>query len=134
MKPIKKYMVVLLSLFLVSVLLTGCIGGKNTLDKDKMDALIDAHIRDTELAISQKDMKKARDVWSKVTELSIRAKGQGYDDLAASIEKLSTHYVKLITYIETGEAYLLQDFRKEFEVSVKELRDQVYKLTEEIKK
>jgi vancomycin resistance protein YoaR len=121
----------ILSVVLIIVFLTGCTS-KSTIDKEKMDSMIDTFVKETDTAIQNKDIKKARKVWSEVTELSIKAKD--YEELSESIEKLSTNYVKLITYIETGEEYLLNDFRKEFDVALEELKNILYSLTEEGKK
>ena len=121
----------ILSVVLIIVFLTGCTS-KSTIDKEKMDSMIDTFVKETDTAIQNKDIKKARKVWSEVTELSIKAKD--YEELSESIEKLSTNYVKLITYTETGEEYLLNDFRKEFDVALEELKNILYSLTEEGKK
>ena len=123
----KKYVFIVLLFFLFS-LLGGC-AEKNSLDKDKLDSMIEGVVKDTNSAIANKDIKKARDVWSKVTELSIKAKD--LKELSESIEKLSTNYVKLIAYLETNEEYLLEEFKKEFDLALKELREVVYSLTEE---
>lgn len=125
----KKYVFILVTLLLIS-LMAGC-SSKNTIDKDKMDSMIESLVKETEIAITNKDIKKARKVWSEVTELSIKAKD--YKEISEAIEKLSTNYVKLITYLETGEEYILNDFNKEFEVALKELKNILYSLTEESK-
>lgn len=124
-----KYLFILICLLIY--LLVGCTS-KNTIDKEKMDSMISNFVKETESAIENKDIKKARKVWSEVTELSIKAKD--YEELSESIEKLSTNYVKLITYIETNEEYLLKDFRKNFDEALKELENILYSLTEENKK
>ncbi|NCC80663.1 MAG: hypothetical protein EOM04_00110 [Clostridia bacterium] len=127
----KKKCIFIIAILLIVVFLTGCTS-KNTIDKEKMDSMIDNFVKETDMAIQNKDIKKARKVWSEVTELSIKAKD--YKDLSESIEKLSTNYVKLITYIETGEEYLLKDFRKDFDVALEELKNILYSLTDESKK
>lgn len=129
MNAYKKYIYIIFIIF--ALLISGCTD-KNTIDKNKMDSMIDNFVKETNSAIANKDIKKARKVWSEVTELSIKSKD--YKELSESIEKLSTNYVKLITYLETGEEYLLNDFRKNFEVSLEELKNILYSLTEEGKK
>ncbi len=131
MEAKEKYIFLTIVVFILLIFSTGCTD-KNTLDKDKMDSMIDDFVEETNLAIETKDIKKAREVWSKVTELSIKAKD--YKDISESIEKLSTNYVKLITYLETGEEYLLSDFKKDFNVALDELKDVLFSLTEESKK
>lgn len=126
MIPSRKYVLILVLLLVVSLLVTGC-NGRGGINKDRLDAMINALVTETNEAIEKKDINKARDVWSKVTELSIKAKD--YDDIAESLEQLSTNYVKLIAYLETGEAYLLRDFQKEFEISVEVLKENVHELT-----
>lgn len=128
---VKKKCIFIIAILLIVVFLTGCTS-ENTIDKEKMDSMIDNFVKETDMAIQNKDIKKARKVWSEVTELSIKAKD--YKDLSESIEKLSTNYVKLITYIETGEEYLLKDFRKDFDVALEELKNILYSLTDESKK
>ncbi len=128
---VKKKCIFIIAILLIVVFLTGCTS-ENTLDKEKMDSMIDNFVKETDMAIQNKDIKKARKVWSEVTELSIKAKD--YKELSESIEKLSTNYVKLITYIETGEEYLLKDFRKDFDVALEELKNILYSLTDESKK
>ena len=127
----KKKCIFIIAILLIVVFLTGCTS-ENTIDKEKMDSMIDNFVKETDMAIQNKDIKKARKVWSEVTELSIKAKD--YKELSESIEKLSTNYVKLITYIETGEEYLLKDFRKDFDVALEELKNILYSLTDESKK
>lgn len=128
---VKKKCIFIIAILLIVVFLTGCTS-ENTIDKEKMDSMIDNFVKETDMAIQNKDIKKARKVWSEVTELSIKAKD--YKELSESIEKLSTNYVKLITYIETGEEYLLKDFRKDFDVALEELKNILYSLTDESKK
>lgn len=127
---VKKKCIFIIAILLIVVFLTGCTS-ENTIDKEKMDSMIDNFVKETDMAIQNKDIKKARKVWSEVTELSIKAKD--YKELSESIEKLSTNYVKLITYIETGEEYLLKDFRKDFDVALEELKNILYSLTDESK-
>lgn len=125
MNPKAKYVFIIIVL-LVSIL-TGCTN-KNTIDKDKMDSIIESFVKETNTAIANKDIKKARKVWSEVTKLSIQAKD--FKEISESIEKLSTNYVKLITYLETGENYLLNDFQKEFDIALEELKGNIYSMAE----
>lgn len=127
MGPKVKYIFIIVIFLLVSIL-AGCTS-KNTIDKDKLDSMVEDLVNETNLAIANEDIKKARQVWSEVTELSIKAKD--YKEISEAIEKLSTNYVKLITYLETGEDYLLNDFRKEFSIALEELKSILYTLTEE---
>lgn len=126
MNPKAKYVFIIIIVLLVSLLM-GCTS-ENTIDKDKLDSIIETFVKETDTAIANKDIKKARKVWSEVTKLSIQAKD--YKEISESIEKLSTNYVKLITYLETGENYLLNDFRKEFDVALEELKGNIYSMAE----
>ncbi len=124
MKESKKYIFVLLIMLLVFA--AGC-SDKNTLDKDKLDTIIDNYVKETNIAIANNDIKKARKVWSELTELSIRAKD--YSELSESVEKLSTNYVMLITYFETNEEQQLANFRKDFDDSLNQLKDIIESLS-----
>lgn len=70
MDGLKKYILIILILLLVFS--TGC-SDKNILDKDKLDIMIENYVKETDIAIANNDIKKARKVWSELTELSIRA-------------------------------------------------------------
>ncbi len=131
MEPKSKHVYVLIVILVVSVLVMGC-NGRNSLDQDRLDAMINSLVIDTNEAIERKDIKKARDVWSRVTELSIQTRN--LEDISDSLEKLSTNYVKLITYLETNEEYLLEDFKKEFNLTLEILKGHVHELTESKKK
>lgn len=129
MDGLKKYILIILILLLVFS--TGC-SDKNILDKDKLDIMIENYVKETDIAIANNDIKKARKVWSELTELSIRAKDNS--DLSESVEKLSTNYVKLITYLESGEDNLLADFRKDFDDALDYLKETIESLSGDSKK
>ena len=124
MKESKKSIFLILILLLVFA--AGCTD-KDILDKDKLDTIIDNYVKETNTAIENSDIKKARKVWSELTELSIKAKD--YDELSESVEKLSTNYVKLISYLETNEDYQLANFRKDFDNALDELKDIIESLS-----
>ena len=114
-----RYFVLLFLLF--SMLLTGC-AGQSIEKPDQILKLIDDAVKITEEATNDKDIKLAREVWTRISEYGVKATELGNKELADSLGKLASTYVHLVSYIETGDDLQLTTFRSCFEQDIRKLR------------
>ena len=108
-------------LFLFSFVLTGC--DSQVLEKPElMEKLINNTVETTEKAIKDKNIKIAREIWGKLSDLGLKANETGKKQLSESLGKVASTYLYLVKYLETGDAAQLDQFRNEFETAVENLK------------
>lgn len=113
METFTKKFFILVILICFSLFTFGC-KESNKVERDVLPQLVEEVVNDTKKAILEKDVKLARETWSKVTEYSMKANEYGDEELSAALSKLATTYVKLIEYCESGDENLLDVFNMEF--------------------
>ena len=102
--------------------LTGC-SNSEKVKREVMPSLIEKVVKETQKAIKQKDGKLARDIWSDVTEYSMKANELGDEELSEALKRLATTYVKLIEYCDSGEEDLLKVFNLEFAKALEKVKN-----------
>ena len=115
----RRYLITLL--LIMTVLFTGC-NSQSVEKPEQMLKLLDDAVKITEKAANEKDLKLAREVWTQVSEHGVKAKELGNKELADSLGKLASTYVYLVSYIETGDALQLTNFRNGYDQAVNQLR------------
>lgn len=96
-----------------SLFVFGC-SDSEKVKREVVPKIVEKVVSDTKKAILEKDVKLAREIWSKVTEYSVKANEYGDEELSEALSKLASTYVKLIEYCESGEENLLKVFDAEF--------------------
>ena len=119
-KMIRKFLLLSIMLCLVIGLL-GCQDSEEV-KREIIPSLTDKFITETQKAIDKKDGKLARDIWSNVTECSIKAGDYGDQELSEAIKILATTYVQLIEYCETEEDAILKTFNQDFEKALESIK------------
>lgn len=113
---------ILLLICLSSFLLVGC-EEPVTFDKPElMLKLINNTVELTEKAVTEKNLKLARDLWGQISEVGLKAKESGNNDLVGSLEKMACSYACLVEYLRTDEQQKLEDFNASFREAVDELK------------
>ena len=113
---------VCLILLVFCILLIGC-ESRVMENPEELQKLIDRNIELTQKAIAEKDIRLAREIWSKISEYGIKAKEQDKEDLAGYLGKLASTYTSLVEYIETKDDEKLKVFQENFEAAIRELRE-----------
>jgi len=113
MKGLTEKLLILFLIVSFSLFTFGC-SDSEKVQRDVIPKLVDKVVSDTKKAILEKDVKLARETWSKVTEYSVKANEYGDEELSEALSRLATTYVKLIEYCESGEENLLKVFNMEF--------------------
>ncbi|MFZ5943302.1 MAG: hypothetical protein ACOYVD_04285 [Bacillota bacterium] len=120
-----KLLVKLLCVFLIlsfSLFTVGC-SNSEKVKRDVVPKLIEKVVSDTQKAILEKDVKLARETWSRVTEYSVKANELGDKELSEALSRLATTYVKLIEYCESGEKNFLESFNMEFAKALDKIKN-----------
>lgn len=117
----KKTTILLIFLLLLTVL-TGCNTEKFN-NPELIQKTINKTVQTTQQAIEKKDIKLARDLWSKTSEIGIKAGELGEEKLAESLGQLASTYVYLIEYIEREDNQKLTVFNGKFEVAISQIRE-----------
>jgi len=107
---------------LLCIILTGC-NSQIINDPDQLHKLIDKNIELTQKAADEKDVKLAREIWSRISEYGIKAKEMDKKELADSLGKLAATYSYLVEYINSGDMTQLDLFREYFEKAVYGLKE-----------
>lgn len=113
MRKLAEMLFILIIIISFSLFTFGC-SDSEKVKRDVIPKLVDKVVSDTQKAILEKDVKLARETWSKVTEYSVKANEYGDTELSEALSRLATTYVKLIEYCESGEENLLKAFNTEF--------------------
>lgn len=116
----KKFIILLLSL-LLSLTLMGC--ENEEIDKDLLANTISKFENNTQKAIEEKNSQLARDIWSEITEYSIKAEKLADENLNNTLTTLASTYVKLVKYCETGDEDTLKEFKSDFQKASHELEE-----------
>lgn len=119
----KKITLLLLFLMLFSVL-TGCTTEKLN-NPELIQKTLDKTIETTKQVIEKKDVKLARTLWTKTSEIGIKADELGEKELAESLGQLASTYVYLINYIENEDTNQLKIFNEKFELAISQLKKQL---------
>ena len=109
---------------LFCVLFTAC-NSQSIENPDQLQKFIDKYIALTQKAVEGKDIKLAREIWSKITEYGLKAKEMDKKELADSLGKLAATYSYLVEYINTGDKTQLSLFEDNFNKAVYLLREYV---------
>ena len=115
-----KYLIALL--LTCSVFLTGC-SGQSMEKPEQVLKVIEQAISTTEKATSEKDLKLARELWTRVSEYGVKAEEAGNKELADSLGRLASTYPHLVSYIESGNEFYLQTFRTSFDSAITQLKN-----------
>ncbi len=111
-----------LMICLLGFLLIGC-EEQVAFDKPElMLKLINNTVELTEKAVAEKNLKLARDLWGQISEVGLKAKEKGNNNLAGSLEKMACSYAYLVDYLRTDEQQKLEDFKASFQEAVNELK------------
>lgn len=119
----KKATLLLLSLMFFTIL-TGCNTEKLN-NPELIQKTLDKTIGTTQQAIDKKDIKLARTLWAKTSEIGIKADELGEKELAESLGQLASTYVYLINYIENEDSNQLKIFNGKFELAISQLKEQL---------
>ena len=113
---------ILLLICLSSFLLVGCEEPVAFDKPELMLKLINNTVELTEKAVTEKNLKLARDLWGQISEVGLKAKESGNNDLVGSLEKMACSYAYLVEYLRTDEQQKLEDFNASFREAVNELK------------
>lgn len=118
----RKTVIGLLLFITFSVFLVGC--EQQALEKPElMRKMVVNATEMTQKAIDTKDIKLAREIWSKISEYGIKAREQGKTELAEALGKWASTYVYLINYLESNDTFELEKFKLHSQESVNKLMD-----------
>ncbi|MDK2823845.1 MAG: hypothetical protein PWQ67_2726 [Clostridia bacterium] len=115
--------ILIFSLIVVFSLFTFGCDDSEKVKREVVPKLIEKVVSDTQKAILEKDVQLAREIWSKVTEYSVKANELGDKELSEALGRLATTYVKLIEYCESGEENFLKVFNMEFAKALDKIKN-----------
>ena len=119
---------ILVLIFSILTFSSGCSG--EGFDSEIIPTLVEKVVDDTEKAISTRDVNLARETWSKVTEYSVKAQELDNEKISKSLSCLTSTYVKLIEYCETGDENLLNAFNAEFTKALEKFKEMMDNIEE----
>lgn len=119
---ISKYVILVISIIMLAFL-PGCSEDKDKFKEELLPDLVDDFKEETDLAIKNKDIELAREVWSDITEYSVIAKQDGDEDISEKLENLASSYVKLIDYCENNDEDSLNEFNDDYDVALEFLKE-----------
>ncbi|SMB95743.1 hypothetical protein SAMN00017405_0473 [Desulfonispora thiosulfatigenes DSM 11270] len=114
--------ILLLILVMITNFSLGCDDSK-IIKRDVVPKIVNNIVSDTNVAIKEKDVKKAREIWSKVSEYGVKANQHGDEKLSETLTFLASTYVKLIKYCETDDENILKGFKKDFSKGLLKLKE-----------
>ena len=111
----------LLAVLMIAMLFLGTGCDKNKVEKSAVNDYIDSRVSGTITAMDERDVKMARNIWSDLSELSVKLKNQGEDELSDDVAALAMSYEKLVSYCNNGEEKYLTNFKADFQTASENL-------------
>jgi len=116
-----KRKVFMILVVLVIVFTSGCRASVEV-KRDVVPKIVQGVVQDTKDAIATKNVETARNVWSRVSEYSLKAQESGDKELSSALSTVAATYVNLIEFCQTGEEVSLQKFENDFIKSFEEMK------------